>query len=206
MIKINTQLIKAVAALSLQKAIAILTFGQFLIFKELSDLTTAIDVLTKNTQKSLVNSYVATDVHALTVVKTRTDTFSASDSNFINIGLVKTNSATTQDVLNFAVLKQIVNPAVVNDATVVLSFTKFITDNASVTDDFDGEASLLDDQVMSFTKVRSNLATIIDTTSIRSTKGFSDNGAITDSGALRGQGYCNFSYFADDFTGYFQTI
>ena len=206
MIKINAQLIKAVAALSLQKAVAILTFGQFLIFKELTDLTTTIDVLTKNTQKSLVNSYVATDVHALTVVKTRTDTFSASDSNFLNIGLVKTNSATTQDVLNFAVAKQIVNPTVVNDATVVFALTKSIADSASVTDDFDGEASLLDDQVMSFTKVRSNLATIIDTTSIRPTKVFLDNSEITDSGTLRGQGYCDFSYFADDFTGYFQTI
>jgi len=198
--------LKAVAAVTLQKAVATITFGQFIIFKEFTNLATAIDVLTTNTNKILSNNFLVTDLHALSVVKTRSDTFSLSDDTFITLSLVKNDVALVQDAPFVAVSKHLIDGFLVNDTTVVLSLTKFITDNASVTDDFDGEASLLDDQVMSFTKVRSNLATIIDTTSIRPTKVFSDNSAITDSGILRGQGYCDFDYFADDFTGYSQTI
>ena len=198
--------LKAVAAVTLRKAVATMTFGQFIIFQEFTNLATAIDVLTTNTNKILTNNFVATDVHALAVVKTRTDTFSTSDNAFITLGLVKSNVALAQDAHLVQVNKHLIDGFLLNDTNLVLVFTKFITDNASVTDDFDGEASLLDDQVMSFTKVRSNLATIIDTLSISPTKVFTDNSAITDSGILRGQGYCDFSYFADDFTGYSQTI
>ena len=45
--------LKAVAAVTLQKAVATITFGQFIIFKEFTDLATAIDVLTTNTNKIL---------------------------------------------------------------------------------------------------------------------------------------------------------
>ena len=80
-------------------------------------------------------------------------------------------------------------------------FYKVISETAGVTDDLDGEATADDDQDMTFVKVRSNLATITDVISIVKNTLFSDTSALTDSGSVRNQGYCDFSYFEADYVG-----
>lgn len=141
-------------------------------------------------------------------------------------------------------------------------FTLDFSEGFFVTDDIDGQASAADDQVMSFTKARTEqvvlsdsvvlsagfnrsfedlpgvhdlaalsvargLADTMGVASIHSiglarlaadaaqfsdsnsksfTKGPSEQAAVTDAGSLRSQGYCDFSYFAEDFVGASRTF
>ena len=103
----------------------------------------------------------------------------------------------------------------------VVSITKFLNDQTFVTDDLDGEASAEDDQEIAFVKTRTDIGAVSDTfdrtvTYLRdftengsatesavklTTKFRSDSGAVSDSGDLRSQGYCDFTYFAEDYVG-----
>jgi hypothetical protein len=87
-----------------------------------------------------------------------------------------------------------------------MDFHKFIDEVTGVTDDLDGEATADDDQEMTFVKVRSDLATIVDLFAYSSTRGISDTMGASDSGSMRGQGYCSFDYFAEDYVGYTQSF
>lgn len=103
----------------------------------------------------------------------------------------------------------------------VVSITKFLNDQTFVTDDLDGEASAEDDQEIAFVKTRTDIGVVSDTfdrtvTYLRdftengsatefavklTTKFRSDSAAVSDSGDLRSQGYCDFTYFAEDYVG-----
>jgi hypothetical protein len=108
----------------------------------------------------------------------------------------------------------------------VVSITKFLTDQTFVTDDLDGEASAEDDQEIAFVKTRTDIGVASDSfnrtvTYLRdfaengsasesavklTTKARSDSGSVSDSGDLRSQGYCDFTYFAEDYVGASRTF
>ena len=108
----------------------------------------------------------------------------------------------------------------------VVSITKFLNDQAFVTDDLDGEASTEDDQEIAFVKTRSDIGIASDTfdrtvvylrdftenggaseSAVKlTTKARSDSAAFTDSGDLRSQSYCDFTYFAEDYVGASRTF
>jgi hypothetical protein len=79
--------------------------------------------------------------------------------------------------------------------------TKALADTANVTDDFDGAASIEDDQVMQFVTSRSEIATASESASLLAGKGLADSASTGDSGSLRMQGYCDDSYFAETYLG-----
>ncbi len=119
-----------------------------------------------------------------------------------------------------------------------------MTDILSVTDDVDGEASVLDDQEMQFVKQRTDSAIMSDviefiisavrnfqeTPSVADAlakatarsqsdnalagdaaivapgKGLQNTASTSDAGSLRSQGYCDLSYFADDYVGATRTF
>ena len=77
-----------------------------------------------------------------------------------------------------------------------------IADSVVSTDDADGEASVLDDQEMSFFKVTSNSAAIGDSDTLSFTKSATDSAAFTDSGSVISQGYVDtHTYFLEDYVG-----
>ena len=70
----------------------------------------------------------------------------------------------------------------------------------------DGEASILDDQEMQFTKVRTEIAVVAESALKLAGKVASDSASATESGSYRGQGYCSFDYFAEDYVGFSGTF
>lgn len=108
----------------------------------------------------------------------------------------------------------------------VISITKFLNDQAFVTDDLDGEASTEDDQEIAFVKTRTDIGIVSETfdrtvvylrdftengsateSAVKlTTKTRSDNGAVSDSGNLLMQGYCEPTYFAEDYVGASRTF
>ena len=87
-----------------------------------------------------------------------------------------------------------------------MGFHKFINEETGVTDDLDGEATTNDDQEMTFIKVRSNIASVADLFAYSTGRVLSDTIGSSDSGSLRGQGYCAFDYFEADYVGYSQSF
>ena len=142
------------------------------------------------------------------------------------------------------------------------SASKFFTDGFTATDDFDGAASTLDDEIMSFVKARADQMSVsdayayvaqfrrspadsssfTDAANRQCGKAYSDAASVleqramslaratsdtfgatdapskapnkvktdqatfTDAGSLRSQGYCDFTFFAEDFVGASRTF
>ena len=85
------------------------------------------------------------------------------------------------------------------------AYGKNISETVISTDDVNG-ASAGDDQTMAFFKSSSNTANVSDSVINSPNKILSDAGGASDSGSYRGQGYCDFTYFDDDYVGYKATF
>lgn len=168
--------------------------------------------------KGLNDSPNTSDQTAFSIGTTKTDAFSVSESISNSPNKVLADLSATADVKTLSLSKALADFYAVSDShrssftkstadssafsdTERKNFYKVITEAAGVTDDLDGAATANDDQDMTFVKVRSNLATITDLVSIVKNTVFSDTSALTDSGSLRNQNYCDFSYFEADYVG-----
>ena len=152
-----------------------------------TDVFYAGESISVGSGKVFADSFGATDEESLQFIKALADASGATDETLLNPNKVASDSSGTTDNQN-------------------MDFHKFIDEVTGVTDDLDGEATTEDDQEMTFTKVRSDLATIVDLFTYSSTRGLSDTIGSSDSGSIRGQGYCAFDYFAEDYVGYSQNF
>ena len=187
-------------------------------FGETSD---QIDIL--SIEKLLQNSFfVAESIEIQTAFnRSHTDAFTAAESINFEFGKIFSDASAFTDNESMAFGKSLADATVMTDLAVfspnkiiydsflvaenqVMDFRKFIIEAFDVTDDLDGEATADDDQEMTFTKVRSNLATLVDIFAYSSTKNISDTMGASDSGLIRSQSYCSFDYFAEDYVGYSQ--
>ena len=140
-------------------------------------------------------------------------------------GLSETPAAADQ-INTFAFDKGVNEAPVVADQVNTFAITKLLTDLVDATDDIDGTATTLDDQEVQFTKVTTNTATLADllTLQVAYTRTFLDASGVTDddvlnfgkrpfdttsftdAGSLRSQGYCDFTYFVEDYVGASRTF
>jgi hypothetical protein len=134
------------------------------------------------------------------------DASTASDDALIGIGKVASDSGSLADQIDTLGIGKVLQDASSTGDDQTMAFHKFIDEAAGVTDDLDGEATADDDQEMTFTKVRSDLATMTDLLVSGSGKGLSDTIGSSDSGSLRSQGYCAFDYFLEDYVGASRTF
>ena len=138
-----------------------------------------------------------------------TDVFYAGESISVGSGKVFADSSGATDEESLQFIKALADASGATDET-LLSPNKVASDSSGTTDnqnmDFhkfiDEVTGVTDDQEMTFTKVRSDLATIVDAFSYSSSSAVSDTLGASDSGSIRGQGYCSFDYFAEDYVGY----
>lgn len=87
-----------------------------------------------------------------------------------------------------------------------VDYVRAFTDTATVTDDLDGAASILDDQELQFVKDRTNTFSAAESKSLGSGKPFFETTSATDAGSIRSQGFSDFSFFAEDFVGASRTF
>ena len=206
MIKAIVAFKKAVADIGFKKAVATIKLGDFLIFRFFFEILGIVDAPAKNVGKSLADFQAVTDLTATGVNKGVSDNSGAADAATLGFGTVQSDSGATSDQIDtFAIGKGLQDTPVTSENQ-NMDFHKFIDEVTGVTDDLDGEATAEDDQEMTFTKVRSNLATMTDLFVSSSGKGLSDTIGSSDSGSLRGQGYCAFDYFEADYVGYTQSF
>lgn len=160
---------------------------------------------------SLTASYTelsATDILLGDFVITRNLADAAAFSDDFDLDLTKylTDAASFVDTLSFNTSKPLSDTFSVSESE-VYSFSKALSDTFYVTDDIDGNASVEDDQNMSFTKKRTDLAFALDNLLVKSiAKPVSDTTIASESGIVRGQSYCDLSYFLEDYVGFLETF
>jgi hypothetical protein len=170
--------------------------------------------------KALAEQATATDSPTFSVNKPISDTANAADSFSRVVDFVR-SFADTYDVSDASVIdyiKNLFDDFTASDAITETTFGKFLADGVAMNDAFDAT----DGAEWAFTKGVSNIVFSDDVLSrvvdysrefTDATDGFSDanffdfvksltdNTDTSDTGSLRSQGYCDFSYFAEDYVG-----
>jgi len=155
--------------------------------KTKADAAAVQDVTELLSVKSIAEGSATADSESMQFSKALVDAGAFSDSTLLVPTKVLSDSSVTSELQNMA-------------------FHKFVNENSGVTDDLDGEATTNDDQQMTYTKVRSDVAAIADVFAYSTGLDKSDTIGSSDTGFLRGQGYCAFDYFQSDYVGYFQSF
>ena len=192
---------KATATIAFKKAIADISLGKFLIFRFFFENLGLSDSESKALNKSLLDASALSDTATTDVSKIKSDQAGTTDSSVFDFGTAQNDSSQTSDAIDTLAIGKALQDSSALSEVQTMNFHKFVEEATGVTDDLDGEATTNDDQDMTFVKVRSNLATITDLVSIVKNTIFSDTSALTDSGLVRNQGYCDFSYFEADYVG-----
>ena len=177
--------------------------------------------------RPVVDDVAITDPIAKSLTRGFADSFSvAEDAAVLGLGKIFSETPAITDVLRPSAGKGLNETPALTDAITARALTKALANSVNTTDDVDGEASILDDQEMQFVKNTTNVAALTDAIAIATTfnrafadsfgvtdgdvfdfgKRPSDTASITDAGSLRSQGYCDFTYFQEDFVGASRTF
>tara|TARA_R110002012_G_scaffold92150_2_gene223928 strand:+ start:1233 stop:1958 length:726 start_codon:yes stop_codon:yes gene_type:complete len=193
--------------------VAVVEAGFFLIEIDVAgnayvtDRTGTDDAFVFSMAKSLANGSTVEDIFAKFISKTLSETPAITDNDTLSV------------------FKNLSNVASMTDSF-INSKTKVLNNTVGATDDFDGAASINDDQEMQFIKNVTNVATIADVLNsvVVYTRNFTESPSmvdeeswnlgknitelpsLTDAGSLRSQGYCDFTFFAEDFVGASRTF
>jgi len=158
-------------------------------FKSLSDRSEAADDAVRTFYKSLADEGYTSDAQIFTFAKSLSDT------------------AVIPEQISKAFQKGYDDPAYFGDEH-FHSYQKILSEIIGVTDDIDGESSVLDDQEIQFFKVRVNVANATDTLDLTMAfnRTFTHTASSTDAGSIRNQGYADFTFFAEDYVGTSRTF
>lgn len=140
---------------------------------------------------------------------------STEDDQEIAFVKTRTNIASVAEVFSkiVAFIRSFTeSPALTDDQT--LSVSKAISETPTVTEDVgkviqfpkSDAGTVADSDVLIAGKNFADNGGIIDSEVLQFTKASSDSGVAADSGSLRSQGYCDFTYFAEDYVGASRTF
>jgi hypothetical protein len=86
------------------------------------------------------------------------------------------------------------------------TYLRSFSDGFTATDDIDGVVTPEDDQKVQFFKNTTNTVGITDAAALQLSISLSEAPAATDSGLIVSQGYCDITYFAEDYVGESRTF
>lgn len=141
----------------------------------------------------------AEDDQEIQFVKTRSDSSALTDnfSKTVTFSRTFTEAPAANEEHSFDVNKPLTEAPTASD-----SFGKVVAFSRSFTEA--GSAS--DSDTLNTGKNLSDNGGIIDAQVVQFTKASSDSSVAADSGSLRSQGYCDFTYFAEDYVGASRTF
>ena len=141
----------------------------------------------------------AEDDQEIQFVKTRSDSSALTDnfSKTVTFSRTFTEAPAANEEHSFDVTKPLTEAPTASD-----SFGKVVAFSRSFTEA--GSAS--DSDTLNTGKNLSDNGGIIDAQVVQFTKASSDSSVAADSGSLRSQGYCDFTYFAEDYVGASRTF
>lgn len=141
----------------------------------------------------------AEDDQEIQFVKTRSDSSALTDnfSKTVTFSRTFSEAPAANEEHSFDVTKPLTEAPTASD-----SFGKVVAFSRSFTEA--GSAS--DSDTLNTGKNLSDNGGIIDAQVVQFTKASSDSSVAADSGSLRSQGYCDFTYFAEDYVGASRTF
>jgi len=132
------------------------------------------------------------------VAKALTDSTTITDAVTVVLVFIRNfaDSAGVSDVSAYAFIKALVD-SVSTTEQLYFAISKLLTDGVGMIDSFD----LYDGATYTFTKALSNVSFATDAVVLTPQKGVLDTITMDSAGYLRSQGYCDFTYFAEDYVG-----
>ena len=148
------------------------------------DTFTTVDDTTRSTGKGLSDSATIGDsvLTVLIFIRDFTGTTSLADAKTLLVSPAYSDTFTTSE-------------------TVARSLSKTLTDSFALNDLSDAAGP-----TWSFSDFTNNVVSTSDITTVTNTKGLSDSLSSSDSGTLISQGYCDITYFAEDYVGESRTF
>ena len=181
--------------------------GYFLLVLDEVDSASTFDATVVSFFKSLSDSSEAAYDAVMIFYKALADEGYASDAQVFQFAKSLSDTAVIPEQISKAFEKGYDDPAYLNDEH-FHSYQKILSETIGVTDDIDGESSVLDDQEIQFFKVRVDVAHATDTLdfTMAFNRTFADTASSTDAGSIRNQGYADFTFFAEDYVGASRTF
>ena len=176
--------------------------------KRLQDLAGTSDAQFTYLGKQLKESaFGVVDLVQPEVIKSTQDVVTWSDSHYERITKGLLDSPRLIEVVAVSSTRFAQDQNIVLDRAAV-NYQRNVFDTVGATDDLDGTASLLDEQVATFTKGINRGVRFTEHIErlVISNRSFADEYRISDSGLIRMQNYAEFSYFAEDFVGVFTSF
>lgn len=172
------------------------TTGQF---RYTTDVFSIDDAAALNTGKTAdPDIFVLSDSNVLGTDKGLADTAVLTDTVLtVLIFIRQFSDSTTLSDARALLISPAYSDAVSTSETRAFSFSKTLADSFALNDLSDVAGPTWD-----FSDYTNNAVSTSDSTVIGQDKGFSDSLSTADSGTLVSQGYCDLTYFAEDYVGY----
>lgn len=169
---------------------------QFAVSKPLNDTAQIVENVALSATLPRADSVAASDAVSVEGGKTLFELQSLSDAANFAVTKVLTETLVFIESVNSSVSKPLADNALVTDA-LAAAFIKALTDGVGINDAAETTDGLNFQAVKSF----SNVAYAADVSSRLISPGKSDVASVSDVGALVKQGYCDLTYFAEDYVG-----
>ena len=172
-------------------------------FKFVMDTYSVGDSVSLRFAKNLIHSVGVSDDETLAVDKSLNDSIGLTETFVRTLVFIRdfTDSFSFTDASTFAVDKALQDGFAFTEHT-AFDVVKLLSDGVAMSD----TSSAVDGSQYSFSKYITNVAFASDSTTVEAQKSLPETVSGVDSGYLRGQGYCDFTYFAEDYVGYSRTF
>jgi hypothetical protein len=172
-------------------------------FKYTTDVFSAVDTTAISTSKIAdADSFGLTDGKALNTSKPLADTATMGDTVITVLIFIRdfADTATPTDAKTL-LISPAYSDTFTTSETVARSISKALSDSFALNDLSDAAGP-----EWSFSDYTNNVVSTSDSSVVSNDKGLSDSLSSSDSGTLRSQGYCDFTYFAEDYVGESRTF
>ena len=173
-------------------------------FRYIPEIVVVSDAVALAVTKALSSPAVsASDDILLDVAKGLADSVSLTETFLATLVFLRefADSAAVADATALSVDKPLADGVVVQES-VAQVITKVLASGVAMNDSFEASDGLL----YSFAKGISNVVFAADAATLSHSKGVSDMIAAADAGSLISQGYCDLTYFAEDYVGEARTF
>lgn len=168
-------------------------------YQYVTDAYAVLDRAFISTAKGFADAFSVADTDPVRAVgKGLADSLSVADALTVTLIFIRqfADSTGVSDAAAYAFVKTLVDSATTTDQ-LHFAITKLLSDGVGMVDSFD----LNDGSTYTFTKALSNVSFATDAVVLSPQKAIPDSVVVSSAGSLLSQGYCDFTYFAEDYVG-----
>lgn len=167
-------------------------------YKLLADTFSVVDAASLQITKPRADLVTTTENSVYALTKLQTDTLTLADvfSRIAGYNRTFVETVAEADDQSFSVAK-VLAELFTTSHTEVFDHQKLLTDGVAMNDGMEAN----DGFGIALTRGISNVTMVADSRTLSFTGSRVESVAVQDSGSLRSQSYCDFSYFAEDYVG-----